>query len=114
MHEIGLLKNALSQVKQEALRNGLTKVRRIDLVIGKMQGITPASLEHAMDIARAEDPLFAGCRVQIKEVEGTMECLGCGHRFALDQPADSCPSCGGANVRVATGLEFYVESYEGD
>lgn len=114
MHEIGLLKNALSKVKQEALRKGLNKVMCVDLVIGKMQGITPESLQHALEIAKNEDPMFEECQVQVKEVEGSLKCLDCDHTFSLQKPADSCPSCGGTNVKILSGFEFHVESYTGD
>lgn len=114
MHEIGLLKHALAKVRQEALKNGLTKIERVDLVIGKMQGVTAESLQHALEMAQAEEPMFAGCQVQVKEVEGSMKCQDCGHLFSLQELAESCPSCGGTNVKLVSGLEFFVESYTGN
>jgi len=114
LHEIGLLKNALSKVKQEALKNGLTKIERIDLVIGKMQGITEESLNYALEMAQSEEPMFAGCQVQVKEVEGSMKCQDCDYLFSLQELAESCPSCGGTNVKLVSGLEFFVESYIGN
>ncbi|HHX87940.1 MAG TPA: hydrogenase maturation nickel metallochaperone HypA [Firmicutes bacterium] len=114
MHEIGLLKNALFKVKQEALGNGLTKIKSVDLVIGKMQGVTAESLKHALEIAQSEEPMFAGCQVQVKEIEGSMKCQDCDHLFSLQEVAESCPSCGGTNVKLISGLEFFVESYTGN
>jgi len=113
MHEIGLLKNALAKVKEEALKNGLTKIEQVDLVIGKMQGITSGSLQHSLEIARQNDPMFAELRLEVKEVDGSMECQDCGHHFMLAEPAESCPSCGGSRVKLVSGLEFFVESYTG-
>lgn len=114
MHEIGLLENVLSKVKQEALRKGLKEVKCIDLVIGKMQGITSESLKHALEITTAGDPMFKNCQVRVKEKEGSMKCLDCDHIFDLQTKADSCPLCGGIKVEIASGLEFYVESYAGN
>ena len=114
MHEIGLLKNALAKVKQEALEKGWTRIEKVELVIGKMQGITPEALQHSLEISRAEQPMFAKCQVQVKEVDGSMKCLDCGHTFSLKEPAESCPSCGGAKVKLISGLEFFVESYSGN
>ena len=113
MHKIGLLKNALSSVKHQALKEGLRRVDLVELVVGKMQGITADSLALALEIARADEPMFARCRVKVKEVEGAMECLDCHGRFSLDKPADSCPSCHGPNLKLISGLEFYVDSYSG-
>ena len=113
MHEIGLLKNALAKVKQEALKNGLTKIEQVDLVIGKLQGISADSLQHSLEIAQENEPMFAGLRLEVKEVDGAMKCQDCDHQFMLDEPAESCPSCGGSRVKLVSGLEFLVESYTG-
>lgn len=114
LHEIGLLENALSKLKQEALRKGLKEIKCVDLVVGKMQGITAESLKQALEITGAGDPMFKNCRVRIKEKEGSMRCLDCDHVFVLHEKTASCPSCGGVNVEIASGLEFYVESYAGN
>jgi hydrogenase nickel incorporation protein HypA/HybF len=114
MHEIGLMKNALSMVKREALEKGLNKIELVELVIGKMQGITAESLAHALEIAGADEPMFADCLVKVKEVEGSMKCLDCDSLFSLQEPAESCPSCRGGNLKLVSGLEFYVDSYTGN
>lgn len=113
MHEIGLLKNALAKVKQEAVKKGLTEVERVDLVIGKMQGVIAETLNQGLEMIRSEEPMFANCQLKIKEVEGSMECRGCGCQFSLDKLAESCPACGGTDVKLVSGLEFLVESYTG-
>ena len=113
MHEIGLMKSALAGVKRQALQEGLNRVDLVELVIGKLQGITAESLAQALEIARADEPMFAGCRVKVKEVAGSMKCLDCNCLFSLDEPAESCPSCHGRNLKLVSGLEFYVDSYSG-
>jgi hydrogenase nickel incorporation protein HypA/HybF len=53
-----------------------------------------------------------GARLEQEAIPARLRCQACDREWAIEIPAFRCPTCGGSDVKVATGNEFEVESIE--
>ncbi|NPV92621.1 MAG: hydrogenase maturation nickel metallochaperone HypA [Firmicutes bacterium] len=114
MHEIGLIQEVIGLVRASALENGLNRVTRIKLVVGKMTAAKPESLEFAFGALSMSEPWLQGAVLEIEERELVVVCSGCGERQEVHAHRFRCRSCGGQDLIIAEGRELRVESFEGE
>lgn len=109
MHELSLS----SAVLDTALRHADgRKVNQLDLTVGALRQVVPSSLEFYWQIV-ARDTLCEGARLELELVEARLACGVCVQQeWTLDQPVFRCPGCGGSDVKVLAGEEFFVESID--
>lgn len=112
MHEIGLMTSVMEQITESARENGIERVTKVKLVLGKMNGALPDALEFAWEIM-TPDSIFVGAALEIEQVDIVVECPKCGAESAVGEIAYFCPACG-ARASVKKGQEFYIDFYEGD
>jgi hydrogenase nickel incorporation protein HypA/HybF len=60
----------------------------------------------------SENTLAEGSRLHFRRIPTELLCQACGHRYAPARDDLACPACGGVNIRVVAGEEFYLESIE--
>jgi hydrogenase nickel incorporation protein HypA/HybF len=109
VHELSLSSAVLDTVLRHA--DG-RKVNRVDLTVGALRQVVPASLEFYWGIVSRET-VCQDARLAMELVEARLACGTCAHReWTLDQPVFRCPGCGGSDVRVLAGEEFLVESID--
>ena len=111
MHELSLS----SAVLDTALRHaGGRKVNQVDLTVGALRQVVPASLEFYWGIV-TRDTDCEGATLAMTHVDALLACGACEQQeWTLDQPIFRCPGCGGSDVRVLAGEEFFVESIDVD
>lgn len=122
MHELSLAQEVLRTVNDSARDNGIRRVTRIKLVIGKMSGVLPEALRFSFDAGREIVPawtpgLFAATRLDIAEKEATAKCRRCGEAFPVADLFDlprPCPACGSTDLSLDGGLEMFIDLFEGD
>lgn len=108
MHELSLS----SALLETALRHADgRKVNQVDVTVGALRQVVPASLEFYWDIV-ARETLCEGARLKLEQVEARVGCQSCVDEWTLDVPVFRCPSCGGSDVKVLAGEEFFVESID--
>jgi hydrogenase nickel incorporation protein HypA/HybF len=108
MHELSLS----SAVLETALRHADgRKVNQVDVTVGALRQVVPSSLEFYWEIV-ARETLCEGARLALEHVEARVGCRACAEEWTLDVPVFRCPACGGSDVRVITGEEFFVESID--
>ena len=109
MHELSLSSAVLDTVLRHA--DG-RRVSQVDLTVGALRQVVPRSLEFYWGIV-SRDTLCEGARLELALVEARLACGVCDQQeWTLDQPIFRCPGCGGSDVKVLTGEEFFVESIE--
>lgn len=113
MHEFALIQSVLKIVEDRAQANGITKVTRVKLVIGKMTMALPAALEMAF-AALTPDTVAQGARLEIEEREILLRCLGCGSEYQSEPLHFNCPVCGAGRTRIIQGRELYLDYFEGE
>jgi len=109
VHELSLS----SAILETALRHAEErKVNSVELTVGALRQVVPSSLEFYWGIV-TRDTVCEGSALNLTEVEARVECKACpAEPWTLDNPIFRCPSCGGSDVEVLAGTEFFVESID--
>ncbi|HOD81302.1 MAG: hydrogenase nickel incorporation protein [Planctomycetes bacterium ADurb.Bin126] len=96
MHEHGLAKELWPQLQHIAQQKGMTRVRRLEMTVGLLHGVSADFLAHSFEHA-FEGSLFEGAEVKITIVEP-------GEEFFLRDDQST----------TANGWEILVTAIEGD
>lgn len=112
MHEIGLMTAIFEQITESAKENNITRVAKVKLVVGRMNGALPDALDFAFTML-APGTIFDGGRLEIEVREVTVECPKCGAVSEVGDVTYFCPRCD-ARAKIKTGQELYIDYYEGD
>jgi Zn finger protein HypA/HybF involved in hydrogenase expression len=97
MHEHGLAKELWPQFQQIAETQGLVRVRRIEMVVGMLHGVSADFLAHSFEHA-FEGTSFEGAEVGITIVD----------------PGEQYTPPGADEPQTANGWELLVTRFEGD
>ena len=109
MHELALTEGILKIVLSEQKKNAFTRVLEIDLKIGEYSGIIPSCIEEFFPLV-AKDTPAEGAELVMKTVPAAFECSDCGFHGPLPKHTAGCPQCGGTQIRMTAGREFYLEN----
>ena len=111
MHELAVTQSILDISLRHAQQAGAKRVMNLYLVIGQLASIVDDSVQFYWDII-AKDTLAEGARLQFKRIPTELLCKDCELRYQPGPGELACPTCGGANVRVISGEEFYLEAID--
>lgn len=109
MHELSLAQGILGIVKSEREKNGFSRVLEVSVKVGEFSGIIPRCLEECFPLA-AEGGCAEGAKLNIEVLPSVFRCDGCGYEGRPDRARACCPACGGEQIRMISGREFYVEN----
>jgi hydrogenase nickel incorporation protein HypA/HybF len=110
MHELSVTESILEIALRHGGEAGAAAVTDLYLVIGELSSIVDDSVQFYWDIISAGTPA-AGSRLHFRRVPGRLRCRTCGHTYSPRQDLP-CPACGGLEIDVLAGGEFYVEAIE--
>jgi len=114
MHELSIIQSVIDTVSDSARINGIRRVNKVKLVIGKLTMALPDSLQFAFE-AFAHDEMFNNAVLEIEERDISCECRRCLNRFQIDDTyCFICPCCGNDQVEITGGRELYIDYFEGD
>jgi hydrogenase nickel incorporation protein HypA/HybF len=105
VHELSLASAIVDTVERHAEGR---PVRVINMTVGALRQVVPASLELYVEIV-GRDTVCEGARLEVEVVPARLAC--CGGEW--EPPSFRCPRCGGGGEVVA-GDEFMVESIQID
>jgi hydrogenase nickel incorporation protein HypA/HybF len=108
VHELAISSAVLESVLRHAAGRRVTAVA---LRVGHLRQVVPDSLDFYWGIV-TRDSVCEGSRLEQEVVAARLECRVCEREWEIELPVFRCPSCGGAEVRVAAGDELEVESIE--
>ncbi len=109
MHELAVTESIL----EIALRHsGGQRVTDLHLVIGELATIIDESVQFYWSFVSEGTPA-AGATLHFRRVPGQLTCRACGHSYS---PRHSlpCPACGGEEIDITAGEEFFLESIDVD
>ncbi|MBN2056688.1 hydrogenase maturation nickel metallochaperone HypA [bacterium] len=113
MHELGITRELLDIALEEADKGGLVSIKVISVVIGRLTGFVPDSIRYYFEIF-SENTVAAGADLRFDERPAGFSCRGCGLEFTIDEPVFLCPGCGGHDLTLLSGKEFYLDYIEGN
>lgn len=109
MHELALTEGIISIVDSQQSEQGFARVLEIRLRVGEYSGVIPECLRDCFPIA-AKGTAAENADLVIESVKASFRCLGCGYEGAIERRLARCPRCGGEELKLLTGREFYVDS----
>lgn len=113
MHELPVTQSILDIAVRNAAQANARRVTDIYLVIGELSSLIDESIQFYWGMI-AKDTIAEGATLHFRRIKAELLCNDCGGRFPHNREDVSCPKCGGRNVKVAAGDEFFMESIEVD
>jgi hydrogenase nickel incorporation protein HypA/HybF len=108
MHELSIA----AAVKEIAERNARGRpVACVDLKVGHLRQVVPASLDFAWDLV-TQGTALDGAELRIEYVPARTRCRACGAEAELRDFPARCGACGSMDVDVNGGDELLVEALE--
>lgn len=111
MHELAITEGIIRAAVPEALRHGARRILEIRLKIGELSGVFPAYIQECFDIAAA-GTIAQGAKLVVERIPVAVRCRECGCEGGIDRRKIRCPQCGGTDLEITAGREYYVDSLE--
>lgn len=111
MHELAIAQGIIDAAVPEALRHGAKRVLEIRLKIGELSGVFPEYMQECFDIAAA-GTIAQNARLKVERIPVAVRCQECGYEGGIDRRKIRCPRCGGTELKITAGREYYVDSLE--
>jgi hydrogenase nickel incorporation protein HypA/HybF len=106
VHELSLSSAILDTTLRHA--DG-RRVKSVQIRIGAMRQVVPDSLEFYFDIVN-RGTVCEGAALEQERIAALLRCEICATEWRPEIPAFRCPGCGGAEVEIAAGNEFEIDS----
>jgi hydrogenase nickel incorporation protein HypA/HybF len=113
MHELAITQSILDIAQQAAREHGVTRVREVRIKLGAYSGVVPQCVQDYFSII-SQGTLAEGAVLNIQTLPVVVHCSHCGQDREIDRRHVRCPVCGGTDLKIIQGREFYVESLEVD
>lgn len=111
MHELALTEGILKIAAGEAEKHRVKRVVSIRLKVGELSGVVPALIQEYFNIV-SRGTAAEGASIIVEKVPGVVGCLDCGEESKIEKMRLKCSKCGGYNVKIISGREYYVDSLE--
>ena len=112
MHELSIVEALIQQAQKEAKRAGHEgRIRRLELIVGRLSGVNCQSLRFAFDLLAPGTPV-EDAQVNIVEPKAVCHCRDCHGRVEVDELIVRCPECDSAEVSIEGGRDLLLESIE--
>jgi hydrogenase nickel incorporation protein HypA/HybF len=108
MHELSLA-DAIVQICRGHARG--RRVVTVEMRIGRLRQVVPDALEFAFALV-AQGTELEGAELAIEDVPVRVTCRTCAAETEVEAFPLVCWRCGGLDVEVVAGEEFYVDSLE--
>ena len=112
MHEIGLVNDIVDSIKAKLKDSGEdTGVKKILIVIGELEHVTPEHFEfHFRE--HTKGTFLENAELSFKRARARFKCKSCGHEYEAGESEVGCPRCGSRLSDVISGSGVFVESVE--
>lgn len=111
MHELPVTESILSIALKHATAANARRVTDIHIVLGRFSSIVDDSVQFYWDLI-SQGTICQGATLHFIRVSPRMRCNDCHLEFEPEEGIQPCPQCGGINLQLIAGDEFYVESIE--
>lgn len=113
MHELAITKSILDIAEQAAREHQVRRVRQVRIKLGDYSGVVPQCIQYYFDII-SKGTVAEGAELRMERLPVIMRCQDCLWQGEVDKYHIQCPDCGGKELKLLQGREFYVESLEVD
>lgn len=114
MHELSIMESVLRTVLKHAEKNQVTKIVAVNLQIGELSDFIDEWMQRYFDHL-SKGTLAEGALLKVERTPIVFSCKACAHSFALSKEeldGVQCPGCGGRELNLEAGREFYIKDIE--
>ena len=111
MHELAVTQNILNITLRHSESANATRITHIFLVIGQLSSFIDDSIQFYWDMI-SQDTIAVGATLHFKRIPAELRCRKCEQSYFPDGKDLVCPTCGGLDVQVIAGDEFFVEAID--
>ncbi len=112
MHEMGIaleiIDITIASIPPDSKNS---KVKKINVHIGKLSAIAPNSLKFCFDIA-SKNTILSEAKLSLKIVPVTIKCQQCKTKFTINEPIFKCKNCNSGTLDLLSGKELDIHSIE--
>ena len=109
MHELGVVLEVVNTVEQFVEENGVTsRIEKLVLQIGELSSIIPKYVE-AVYPAAVDQTILENTNLEIEIMPANALCKECNKVFNAVQNKAICPECGGKELELLSGREFFIK-----
>ena len=108
MHEGSIAKSIIENCITIIEKEGLQKVSKINIAVGKIHAVVPSVLEDMFNIMKMDYSVIAQSKLVITELDVKIRCKTCKKEFILDEPFFICMECGSLDIDVIQGNELHI------
>jgi len=113
MHELAVIEGIIETMTEVASANHLSRISRLDLVIGKLHQLIPDMLEFSFETC-TEGTLAEKCKLVIDWRPVIVTCRDCNNRSEIIDSIFICPLCGSFRLNTESGKELFIKSITGE
>ena len=111
MHEMSIVHNLISIIKEEMVKNNAATLRSVRVNIGEMSGIVPEALRTCFHIITAKSNMKgAELKIETTPLEGY--CRNCKEDYNVIDYIFICPECGSTDIDIISGREMNIVEIE--
>ena len=107
MHELSLAQSILDIVLEEMVAHEVTRIEAVALKVGVLTAVVPEALSFCWKMVTEGTPA-EGSVLEMETIQVRARCEDCGELFEVREHRYVCPACGGANLELLSGREFYI------
>ena len=114
MHELAVTEGILRVVLRHAEANAATRVVTVRLRIGGLSDLMESWLERYFTYL-GRGTVAEGARIEVERTPVVFRCGACRSDFTVDLKTIRdvlCPSCGGKDLSLVSGREFFIKGIE--
>jgi len=111
MHELAVTENLLEIAIRHGNTAGARKISNLYLVIGQLSSIVDDSVQFYWDIV-SRGTVAEGAKLHFHRKSIQIFCKDCNHQYTPISDDLACPNCGGTQIKVISGEEFYLEAID--
>lgn len=116
MHELALMGDILNLIGEDAKKQKIAKVNKVELIVGDLSNALPDALEMAFDMHKNQgiDFLDKDAKLIIIHEKAKAKCVLCEHEYEPDYHISVCPKCNMPSGKLIEGETFKINSYDGE
>ena len=111
MHELAITEGILDAAVPAAQKHGARKILEIRLKIGELSGVFPEYIREYFSIASA-GTIAEGAKLTVETIPVRIRCRTCLCERNISRKRICCPECGGTDLELISGREYFVDSLE--
>ncbi len=115
MHEGAIAESIVDILKQIKEENGLNRIVKVRLKIGKMSGVMVDALMFALEALKTEEDVIDGTEFEVVETDVKARCNLCNRVYEYNDVSDVvmlCEQCG-MPLDIIEGKEMEIIDVEG-